>query len=392
MTSSCRHFLLCCLSVCSLLSTSGHASLLGVTVSPKQVSADVASGQTLAVRWIVSTTPEHTSGAYSAQGQLIDPVTSAVVQTINHPLKQADGAGPVRLDETLSLTPAQLQEWHAKGISALRYQRSFGSNAQDSRVVTAELTIAPKGPSDASAPRAPSAGLFMHKLGMRLENARNRRSLSAGSPLRARVDLRYSGTGVFDAEWQVAAPAKDGGTSSFTSLAKVRKQLGLERRDYLVSPELPTTDPGVYRIRFCILPQVVTPDQLTLDAQCPEPELATELSYRVEGNAARDVQLLELVTPRAITLTPATPLEWKALVDVAAYQLQIYHAGNDESLDGSSLVLRMFSSGNKTRLHVSEWARQQLEAGKQYRWRITAHDENGQQIGASAVAEFTYMP
>ncbi|MEZ5506622.1 MAG: hypothetical protein R3F47_17460 [Gammaproteobacteria bacterium] len=380
------------LLLCSLLPVLGHATLTGVTVNPKQAAADMAAGQTIAIRWIVSTTPSHTSGAYSAQGQLIDPVTSAVLQTVTHPLKQPSGAGPVRLDETLTLTPTQLQEWQAKGISALRYQRSFGSNANDTSIVTTELSITPNGNADANTPRAPSAGLFMHKLGMRFENARNRRSFSANSSLRARVDLRYSGTGVFDGEWQVALPTTDKATPQFTALVKVRKQLGLGRRDYLVSPELPTTEPGVYRVRFCVLPQLITPEQLSVDTQCPEPELVSELAYRVEGSGARESQALELLTPRAITVTPTTPLEWKAVTGAAAYQLQIYSGSEDESLDGSDFVLRMLSSGAKTRLHLSDWARQQLEAGKRYRWRISAYDENGQQIGASAVAEFTYMP
>lgn len=392
MTSMFQRILCSSLLLCSLLPAPSHAILTGVTVSPKQATADVTAGQTIAIRWIVSTTPSHTSGVHSAQGQLIDPVTSAVLLTVPHPLKHPQGAGPVRLEETLTLIPAQLQEWQAKGIRALRYQRSFGGNANDTRLATTELSITLNGNADSNTPRTPSAGLFIHKLGMRFENARNRRSFNTHSALRARVDLRYSGTGMIDGEWQVARPAADQKASPFTSLVKVRKQLELGRRDYLVSPELPTIEPGLYRVRFCILPQFITPDQLSVDTQCPEPELATEMTYQVDGSNVQTLQALELVTPRIITVTPTTPLEWKAIAGTAVYQLQIYNNSENESLDGSDFVLRMLCSGTKTQLLLSSWARQQLEAGHHYRWRILAHDENGLQIGASTVAEFTYMP
>lgn len=368
-----------------------HAQLLGVAVSPKQGSADVAQGQSFAVRWRVSTTPAHTGGAFSPQGQIIDPVTNSVLLAVSHPLKQNDGAGPFAFDETLALTPTQLQEWRAKGITALRYQRSFSSATQEALVVTGDLMIQLSGHGETNIPRSPSAGLFVHKLILRFENARNRSSFTAGSSLRARVDLHYSGTGLLQGEWQVAAE-KSGEKPLFQPLASVRKQLPLGKREYLLSPELPTTEAGRYRVRFCVIPLLVTPEQLALDPQCPEPELSTELQYRVGIDAARSVGEIELVTPRAITLTPTTALQWKPMKEAVVYQLQVYKSSNGVELEGADFVLRMVSSGQDTKLYLSQLARQQLLPGAQYRWRITAHDENAQLIGSSSLAEFTYMP
>jgi hypothetical protein len=391
MTMLPRLFVPIILTLCSLLPPLAHAKLLGVSVSPKQGIADVAQGQSFAVRWRVSTTPSHDGGAFSPQGQIIDPVTSAVLLAVNNPLSRSEGAGPFNFEETLALTPAQLQEWQTKGITALRYQRSFSSASREALVVTGDLMIQLSGHGEANVPRSPSAGLFVHRLTMRFENARNRRSFSAGSSLRARVDLHYSGTGLLQGEWQIARE-QSGQKSPFKPLVSVRKQLPLSRREYLVSPELPTTEPGQYRVRFCVIPLVVTPDRLTLDSQCPEPELISELVYQVGADHLRNLVAIELVTSRAITLTPTTALQWKPINGVAVYQLQIYKSGATAEVEGADFVLRMVRGPDQTRLHLSDGARQQLQPGQQYRWRITAHDEDAKMIGSSALAEFTYLP
>lgn len=374
-----------------LLPPLAHANMLGVAVSPKQTTADVTQGHSFPVRWRISTTPGHSGGAFSAQGQIIDPITSGVLLSITHPLKQGDGAGPYSLDETLTLTPAQLQEWQAKGITAVRYQRSFGSATRESLVVTGDLMIQLSGSGEPNMPRSPSAGLFVHKITLRHENTRNRRYITAGSSLRARVDLHYSGTGLLQGEWQVAQE-KAGEKPLFKPLLSVRKQLPLSRREYLISPGLPTTEAGVYRVRFCVLPLLVTPDQLGLDPLCPEPELSSELQYRVGADTSPSSGEIELLTSRAITLTPTTPLQWKAMSGTVVYQLQIYRNNGNAEVEGADFVLRMISAAQDTRLFLSEAARQQLLPGQRYRWRITAHDDNAQLIGSSPLAEFTYMP
>lgn len=386
-----RSLLLLGVTLLWLLPLQTQARMLGVTVSPKQTTADVTQGLSFPVRWRVSTTPAHSGGAFSAQGQIIDPITQGVLLSITHPLKQADGAGPFGFEETLTLTPAQLQEWQAKGISAVRYQRSFGSASQESLIVTGDLMIQLAGAEEPNLPRSPSAGLFIHKLTLRHENTRNMRSVRANSPLRARVDVHYSGTGLLQGEWQVAQ-AKAGEPPLYKPLLSVRKQLPLGRREYLISPALPTAEAGVYRVRFCVIPLLVTPDQLGLDPQCPEPELASELLYRVGVDTSRTSAEIELVTSRAITLTPTTPLQWQPLPEAVVYQLQIYRSNGSAELDGADFVLRMISAGHDSRLFLSDWARQQLVPGERYRWRVTAHDANAQLIGTSALAEFTYMP
>lgn len=378
------------------LPLAAQAKLLGVSVSPKQGSADLTQGQSFQIHWLVSTTPAHEGGAFSAQGQIIDPVTSAVLQAVNAPLKRDQGAGPFAFDETLALSPAQLQEWHTKGISALHYQRSFSSRTGEAVVVSADLSIQLSGQPDSPVARTPMAGLFMHRLGLRFENARNRRNFPTGSALRARVDLHYSGTGLLQGEWQIAREGT-GAAPLFKPLASVRKQLALEKRDFLVSPELPTAETGSYRVRFCVIPLLVSPDRLTLDSQCPEPELIAELGYRVGPDGSREQADIALLTPGAITLTPTTALEWQPLAGTAVYQLQIFKASPETSaktteVEGADLVLRMVSGPQQTRQHLSQWARQQLQPGQQYQWRITAHDENAQLLGRSPLASFTYLP
>ncbi len=391
MFARCQVSLLICLLTLSLLPTQTQAKLLGATVTPKQTHADVSQGQSFMLHWVVSTTPDHSAGAFSAQGQVIDPVTGAVLLSVTQPLSRTEGTGPFPFDETLALTPTQLQEWQAKGISALSYQRSFSSATQGAVVITTDLMILLSGNTDANTPRAPAAGLFFHKLGLRFENARNRHSFPTSSSLRARADLRYSGTGLLQGEWQIAREL-EGGTPQFNTLASVRKQLPISQREYLVSPELPTSEPGQYRVRFCVVPQVITPEQLTLDPQCPEPELTTELTYRVGAETSRNINQIELVTAHAITASPVTTFEWKPLTGTAVYQLQIFKFDDGSDVDGADFVLRLLTGGDNPQLHLTELAHQQLQSGQHYRWRIVAHDEDGLLIGSSEFAEFIYLP
>lgn len=383
-----------------LVSLPAHTAVNGVTVSPKQGALDVAEGGALNLKWVVSTSPAHAGGAFSAQGLLTDPVTGAILHTVATPFNRTEGSGPLHFDEVLTLTPAQLQEWQAKGITALSYQRAFGSatKAADpkSTVASASLIITLSGVADAGKPRTPAAGLFIHKLNLRFENARNKRRFSPGSSLRAKLDLRYSGTGLLQGTWQIASEVGNGSKPVFTTLAQVRKQLKLVQREFLVSPELPTQEPGNYRLRFCVQPLVVVSDQLHIDGQCPEPELMAEIDYRIDGkDAPRATAEIEILSARSMTMSPQTPLKWNRLKGVVAYQVQIFKSGNDDAedaVDGAEFVVRMISGGDKTQVFLSELARQQLQPGQQYRWRVTGHDENAQLVGASEFAEFTYLP
>lgn len=376
------------------------AAVSGVTVSPKQGTLDVAQGGSLTLKWVVSTSPAHAGGAFSAQGLLTDPVTGAILHTVATPFNRTEGSGPLHFDEVLALTPAQLQEWEAKGISAVSYQRAFGSSASDTgnktAAASANLIITLTGAADPTTPRTPAAGLFIHKLNLRFANARNKKRFSPGSSLRAKLDLRYSGTGLLQGTWQIASEVGTGAKPVFTTLAQVRRQLKLAQREFLVSPELPTQEPGNYRLRFCVQPLIVVSDQLHIDGQCPEPELMAEIDYRIDGkDAPRTTVEIELLTALSMTLTPQTPLKWNKLKGAVAYQVQIFKSGNDDvedAVDGAEFVVRMISSPDRTQLYLSELARQQLQPGQQYRWRVTAHDENALLIGTSEFAEFTYLP
>ncbi|HVL01811.1 MAG TPA: hypothetical protein VM553_18465 [Dongiaceae bacterium] len=376
------------------------AAVMGVTVSPKQGELNVTEGGAINLKWVVSTSPAHAGGAYSAQGLLTDPVSGATLHTVATPFNRTDGSGPLHFDEVLTLTPAQLQEWQAKGISALAYQRSFGSATADaskqSAVASANLIITLAGTTDTAKPRAPAAGLFIHKLNLRFTNARYKRRFMPGSSVRAKLDLRYSGTGLMQGSWQIASVVGDGSKPIFTTLAQVRKQLKLVQREFLVSPELPMQTPGSYRLRFCVEPLVMAPEQMPLDGQCPEPELMAEIDYRIDGNdAPKATAEIEILSARAMTLSPQSPLQWSRLKGTVVYQLQIFKSGNadvEDAVDGAEFVARMISGPERTQVYLSEMVRQQLQPGQQYRWRVTALDENAQLIGASEFAEFTYLP
>lgn len=384
----------------SVLLPGGHAlaSVTGVTISPKQGSLDSAQGGSLNLKWVVSTSPAHSGGAVSTQGLLTDPVTGAILHTVATPFNRAEGSGPLHFDEVISLTPDQLQQWQARGISALSYQRTFGSASDDgskTAVASASLIITLTGQAGATTTRAPSAGLFVHRLTLDFENARNKKRFLPGSPLRARLDLRYSGTGQLQGTWQIAPQTATASKPLFTTLAQVRTQLKLARREFLVSPELPTDQPGLYRLRFCVQPLAVVSDQLHLDGQCPEPELMAEIDYRIDGkDAPRTAAEIDILSSHAMTLSPQTPLKWSRLKGAAVYQVQIFKIQDvaEEAVGGAEFVVRMVSGAERTQVFLSEQARQQLQPGQQYRWRVTAHDENAQLIGASELAEFTYLP
>ena len=371
------------------LITAARADIIGVTVSPKQDSADISQGQSFTVRWVVSTTPAHDSGAFSPQGQILDPVTGAILQTVATPFNRSEGAGPLHFEETLALTAAQLQTWHKQGINAVTYQRSFSSAANAPGVTGTRMTILLSGGDQASQPHSPSAGLFIHNLSLRFENAGSQ-PISPDMDLRAHLDLQYSGAGQLQGNWEIA---RENGTTplTFTHLANISRRLPLDSQAFLISPQLPT-DPGHYRLRFCVLPAVPSADQLQVDSQCPQPQLMAEMQYGVGKATDTAPAEIQLVSPQALSLTPQTPLQWKKLPGTVVYQLQIFNVASGEDLAGGDLVASMLAGADKPELHLSQRVRQLLQSGKQYRWRVTAHDADARMIGSSPVAEFTYLP
>ena len=65
-----------------------EAALIGASSAPKQAQVPTEEGRTLQIRWIISTTSAHSTGAFSAQGVLKDAATSTVLKTQATPFNQ----------------------------------------------------------------------------------------------------------------------------------------------------------------------------------------------------------------------------------------------------------------------------------------------------------------
>ena len=81
------------------LSSAAKAALIGASSAPKLARVPVEEGRTLQIRWIISTTSAHSTGAFSAQGVLKDAATSTVLKTQTTPFNQTEGAGPLHFED-----------------------------------------------------------------------------------------------------------------------------------------------------------------------------------------------------------------------------------------------------------------------------------------------------
>jgi hypothetical protein len=294
------------------------------------------------------------------------------------------------LSERVRLPASVIEAAQSQGLT-VTYVRTF----QDST-----LPVPQSGTSlVAIAPAGALGGPFqLLRVQLELDGPNGPSSLAVVAPgdaPRASARISYSGSGILEAEWQVADAASSGGVPLCRPLRRVRRYLGTAGRVRLVSPELPTGLEGLHQVRL----RVLTPESAF------EPQ---RIRYAVAANPAPApvAQLAVHAPPSRAELGSDTPFHWESRPDARAYRLEIFAAADrtgslpeetlpppsDEIPAPETPVLGRRLAGvllpaSKAEARLPAFSLSRLPTGTRVLWRVSALDVRGAVVAESAPRE-----
>jgi len=243
-----------------------------------------------------------------------------------------------------------------------------------------------------------AASLAVARLALSFDNGAPARVLALNEPLGAFAEVTFTGTGLLQAQWEIAGPASTAGTPVFRVLSQVRQYLASGDTVTFRSPPLPTNAAGLHFVRL----------RITDPAPGFQPP---EVRYFVlESRAGRDLPGRALALgsppPRAL-LVPDSVFSWEPIRGARAYQLEIYDTGEPGNLglpdlDNASgeprpgeiaqalsrpAVTGVYVTGRETRTALAPNVRAHLLPGRRYFWRVLAIGDEGAVIGVSPMRE-----
>ncbi|MEE2730082.1 MAG: hypothetical protein VYA55_04630 [Pseudomonadota bacterium] len=363
-----------------------QASLIGAGSNPKQARVLVEEGRTIQVRWIVSTTPAHHTGAFSPQGVLKDAATSTVLKTQVTPFNDSEGAGPLHFEEALIITAEEARKWLELGYRKLQYTRQFSTGSEKPSTSEASVSILLATKDMGLNAATLNVPLAIHNLELSFKPQRFRSQITQGLPLQAQLGIIYSGQGQLQGSWQLGTIDPSSGQLVYQELAQVNKDLQQGRKDWLLSPQLDTVKTGHHVLRFCALESLETV-QATPTNLCPNQQLSSTLEYQVIADSQ---QASAIQAPAS--LSASTQLTWPATADTVVYELVLRQENGKESVTSGEYVGRLLIPAPRTGTVLSGALLEQLKPGATYLWQVNALDLHGDLIRQTAPARFVFMP
>ena len=357
---------------------------LQVDVDPAIANAAVGQASTVALTWRVSSAASAGAAVSSPRGEFrAGGPTGQILGVQDRPLQaeaRASGGGFMSiLPETLELPAQVLMRAEQLGVRRIAYLRSFSSGSSPAGSAAAMLNLA-----------GPLSGAFgLTGLTLRFGDGGAQAVVAAGSRFFAFAEVNHTGTGRFEAQWEVAEPSSTRGAPVFRPLNLVRRQLTGSSATRLRSPELPTANDGVYLVRLRIT----------------RPEAAFELPMlRYFVNPARetapDPLPIAATGPAAgATHGPGTRFAWEPLPGAATYRVEFHERSPAPAMqeDGAAEATALLSVvGDAARPHsgialdsgttateLSPLALSHLVPGRTWWWRVLAYDDAGRLVGMS---------
>lgn len=322
-----------------------------IAAEPAIVRAPREQGAVAAVQYRVSgwagadaalVSPE---GRFEAGGETLATVPTPVA------LPVAGGAGAAA--ESVRFTPEVLRAAAERGERSVAYVRDFAGGGLSGRTVVTALIIVPASEFD------------LERMEVSFANHRPEIVVQRGAAaLVARARLRFAGSGLLQAHWEV-----DGRTLA----PPVSRHLNLGDEVDLESPALPTFEPGTHTVRFVVtgprppwpLPTIV---YLVRPSDAPPKPLAIRLAAPGPGET--------------LPYQPAL-FRWEGGEGTAAYLVQFYPEAGDVP------VFSAWTRAAEYRLPELLY-RSLFLAGGRYRWRVSAYNAEENLAGESPAAAFGF--
>jgi hypothetical protein len=383
------------LAVLALAPVPARATIAG-SVIPSVQNIALTSSSTAQLLYTMSASPAITpTGAVtvtSSQGEFhASCATRTVLRTVNTQLSATrnavGGTATFTFSETVRIPADLVRASQTAGDDQLAYIRAFTDTGTLSMSTVLFCTTFPLTSSSA-------AGFAITRVALTFDNGAPVRVVAAKETMHAQAEIRFNGTGLLQATWEVAGPASTAGEPFFRPLSSVRQYLAGGDRQTLSSPNLPAETSGLFLVR------------LRITDPAPDFEQPVVRYFVSSGRPGERVprQPVALVGPpdRAL-LASDTQFIWEPIRGARAYQLEIYakprslgdnlpELGREPDAPPPALpqgppLAGLLLPGAQSRGSLGGATRGHLPPGQSFLWRIIAIGGDGSVVGESAVRE-----
>jgi hypothetical protein len=378
----------------SFMTIGAHAALISASAVPSSRSVVTGTVTPVSFVWQVNeaTQPPLSNTATSPFGSFRLTCGGQELGRVNVVLSRTQGQSNTPVTHTISETvsvPADITlRAHRLGAGSICYQRTF-DNPSDPNPVTGSLTL--------TLTSSAATGLRVTREALAFDNGAAVRVIGLNQPIAATAELSFTGSGLLQAQWEIATPPSTAGSPVFRVLSHVRQQI-VNDVQVFDSPELPTHTAGLYLVRL----------RITDPAPAFEMPVIRYFVSQTPPNADARAPNIALAAPAPRALyVPDTAFVWEPISGARAYQIEIYAASRDSDVGLPDLTNRsgepsasdvadalsrppvtgMLITGRQTRAALSAVARQHLQPGRSYFWRVLAIGEGGSVVGVSPVRD-----
>ncbi|MGD1879105.1 MAG: hypothetical protein ACFB13_16585 [Kiloniellaceae bacterium] len=384
------------------------AGIVSVDTTQARIPISVVGPSTVTVTWQVvrlggsaATNPGTIS---SPSGVLL--VNGTPVSTISRTLSRFAPGVPPSTNESLIFTetfvvPQAVAFRAVKARVPIVYQRTFtdtaGTFGGNPASLSGNTQLTPSGPG--------SQPLSIARLELSFDDGSRVKVLPKGGRLRAIAELRTSGVGLIQGEWQIATAPTTSGTPVFRTLALVRQPVAGNGRTVITSPPLPTRFEGNSFVRL-----LLTDPTSFFD----EPELQFYVTSESPLPDKQEPRLMLITAPQPGTpLTLTTRFAWQAIPGAHLYKLEIFGAPvgpaatvadtvvttpvpldpapDTQSVQGLQPLTGVVLPGTLTAIRLQDYTLAHLPGDRRYQWTVKAIAENGALLGVSPPREI-YKP
>jgi hypothetical protein len=380
------------LSVWLIAMAPAAAEVTAVDPSPDAFAVTMDQASSVRITWRIQRSGASTGAVSSDRGQLI--IAGRTISIGRRLVRRITNEPSVVIVETLLIPRSVLVELAKSGGSLTGvYRREFtdgdGGDGGGVAAATTSIEITTGGGAD----------FGISRLDLKFLDDDSRATVRAeGSRLRATARIRFTGSGLLHATWQVATPATTPGEEIFQPLRLERRQLSGNGAVELVSPYLPTSMQGQYLVALTVRqPQLGfdTPRLIYTILPTADPQVQSAPGSLL----AYAVREIRVAAPAVNTvLDPATKIVWLPVGSAAVYRISLvdpglqdvapqpdlrYGAPPNESAVASPPVAGFYVPGTTAEAVMPAAVVGRLTSGRGYLLQIQALDSAGVVIAES---------
>ena len=344
--------------IATLIAMPSFATIISVVVNPDPVGINTQGTSYITLNYTIVVTAPGVTVSSTSGTVLVDAIPVAVPGGPISQVVPLSGSTTVRMRERIRITrdvAAQI----AQGTSTV-FQRQFSDGS--TAVFAINVGLIPSS----------SGALSFRNVALNFDDLSRFRTISQNGAITALMRLTTNGKGLLEGNWEVSNPASP---SSFYPVGRVRQPLSGARALVIESPTLPTTQLGIYTVRF-------------VPSGPPNPQLVAsfpEIQYSVlPSNTTGTIDLRS--PPADVNIGAATVFSWQGVSNSAGYRVEFLSLAAGSLNSQATRVAAVDVTGSQTSVQLKPFTLARIHAARtDVYWRILALDDTGTIIATSSI-------